>query len=46
MRKGRIGKLDVGMVLKEGKKEGDVLGETEKERSWSWVEMDEKLAEG
>ena len=46
LRKGRIGKLDVGMVLKEGKKEGDVLRETEKERSWSWVEMDEKLAEG
>ena len=35
-----------GMVLKEGKKEFEVQGETEKERSWRWVEMEEKLGEG
>ena len=40
------GMLDAiaGMVSMEGKKEGEVKGETEKERSWQWVEMEEMLA--
>ena len=38
------GKLDAidGRVSKEGKKEQEERGETEKERSCSWVEFQEK----